>query len=136
MCVSFHITKTHFVELNQLYGNESGGNMKNIFFIVLLLAFLLSGCDITNPKEMTGETIRENVKRSYDNSTDQVNRKEQVGRYNKLWNSKMLFSNTGKGIIEQRTLNGKRIAKLGKGRICAVSEQWLYFLKEKKGAAM
>lgn len=106
--------------------------MKNIFIIVLLWGFLLSGCDITNPKEMTGETIRENVKRSYDNSMDQVNRKEQVGRYNKLWNSKMLFSNTGKGIIEQRDLNGKRIAKLGKGRICAVSEKWLYFQKEKK----
>ena len=99
---------------------------KNII-LICLLSLLAVGCARDSKESYKREKVKPERRKE-----DVVYSIEQVGRYNNLWNSKMLFSNSRKGIIEQRNLKGKRIAKLGKGRICAVSEEWLYFQQEKK----
>lgn len=93
---------------------------KRIVICLLLLGSLfLTACGQNQkpqkPKE-TNAVVHEKPKR-----------KEKISFYN----AQYIFVNGKNDQMEQRNRKGKLVSKLGKGRVCHVSEKWFYFLEER-----
>ena len=97
--------------------------MKKEFFLLVCLLFLgslfLTACS-------------QNQKQIKPKETDVVvhkkpKREEKISFYN----AQYIFVNGEKGQMEQRNHKGKLVSKLGKGKVCHVSEEWFYFLENR-----